>query len=427
MQPRLHARLAFALLLVPSLVVAAPKERARPPALKAGDECVTTKPVVGSADARGRGAKQRLAAGTSVKVVTVDDAAALIEVNGARVHVPAKALARICRPAGAPPLPAETPEPPAAEEPTEPALEPAPATVAPPPPAVVTPSPVAPAPLERPAEPTPEPPGRDLRTRVRFLAERLNAGYARAEPGTPVHRIAVLDFDTVGTEATSQRLGTVVAETLLTDLATSPGVIVVERAKLKQVVGELQLHKTGDIDPRTATSIGKFVGAGSMIVGSVAEAGAEYLVSARQVSVETASVIQAESVSVDRGELVALSKDLVETKSRLGAALRSALIPGWGQIYTGDTVVGSVLMGGAALVAGSAAFSGTMYTLKSNDYHKNTAASVGARDTANRYAVATNVALGAYGVLWLANIVHAYATGRDVVDVRSPPAAGVSF
>jgi hypothetical protein len=63
----------------------------------------------------------------------------------------------------------------------------------------------------------------------------------------------------------------------------------------------LSLQKTNDIDPRTATELGRFLGAALMVVGSITEAGAEYIINARQVSVETAAVVQAVSVPVDRG------------------------------------------------------------------------------------------------------------------------------
>jgi len=268
-----------------------------------------------------------------------------------------------------------------------------------------------------------EPPANDLRGRVRTLAKRLHDGYLAAGTAGPIHRVAILDFDAIGADAARERLGSVVAEILLSEIAGMPGTLVVERSKLKELVSELKLQGTADMDPRTATEIGRFLGAGSMIVGSVSEAGAEYVLNARQVSVETAAVINAASVSVDRGELVALSKDLVEIKSATGAALRSAVLPGWGQIYNGDTGLGAVFLGagvGSAAAAGSFA---VLYKANSDRYHKNGRDDVPFREKANRYGSLANVMLGAYGLVWALNIAHAYFTGRDGTSVRSPSTA----
>ncbi len=267
---------------------------------------------------------------------------------------------------------------------------------------------------------TPAPPETDLRGRVRFLAHRLREGYARTASTPAIHRIAVIDFDNVGNDAQAQRLGAVVAEVLVTEMASTPGVIVVERNKLKELVSELKLQKTSDLDPRTATEIGKFLGAGSMIVGSVTEAGAQYLLNARQVSVETAAVIQAESVPVDRGELVALSEELVEVKSQAGAALRSALLPGWGQLYNGDTGVGLTFLGTGLAAGAAAATFGYLYKKHADLYHENEPDTVGSREDGNRYASLTTASLLAYGVIWAINIAHAYATGRDAATVNTP-------
>jgi TolB-like protein len=288
----------------------------------------------------------------------------------------------------------------------------------------------APAPTSRGAAPAAveserlEPPATDLRGRVRFLAERLHAGFAERAGDAPLLRVAVLDFDNLGPEAQAQRLGSVVSEVLLSELSHKPKVLVVERRRLKELVGELKLQSTADLDPRTATEIGKFLGAASMIVGSVSEAGAQYVLSARQVSVENAAVIQAESVAVDRGELVALSRDLVEVKSRLGAALRSTVVPGWGEIYNGDGAVGALFLGAGLASAGAAATFGVLYKTASDRYHQNTAATASERDSANRYAGLTNAMIATYAAVWAANIAYAYFTGREATDVREVTPAG---
>ncbi len=264
-----------------------------------------------------------------------------------------------------------------------------------------------------------DPAARDLKSRVRILADRLHAGFVERAPDAALLRVAVLDFDNLGADAQSQQIGAVVSEVLLSELAQKPRVLVVERKRLKSLVGELKLQSTADIDPRTATEIGKFLGAASMIVGSVTEAGSQFVLSARQVSVENAAVIQAESVSVDRAELVALSRDLVEVKSRSGAALRSAVLPGWGEIYNGDVGVGMVFLGAGLAAAGAAGTFGVLSKNASDAYHRNTPDSVGQRDAANRYGMLTNGMIGAYALVWAANIAYAYFTGRDVADVRS--------
>lgn len=250
------------------------------------------------------------------------------------------------------------------------------------------------------------------------LAERLAAsakGY---------RRLAVLPFETLDEEARSKELGRLSSELLASRLAARPGILQVERSRLSSVVDELQRTEKGHISPEGAASVGKLLGANQVVLGSIATAGATYVLTARLVDAETGQVLAASDQNVPREGLIALSEDLVEVKTPGGAALRSTAVPGWGQIYNGDTARGVsylVLFGGLAATAATSAFLGAS---AEDEYTTNKPDTVDRRKDANAHYDRVNYALIGGGAVWVASIVDAWLTGREVKLINVPPGGG---
>lgn len=104
-------------------------------------------------------------------------------------------------------------------------------------------------------------------------------GAARAEM-----TLAVADFRSAGCPFF---LGGAVAEQVRGKLSEQEGWVVVEKAQVAAVAAEHRLNLSGLVDDKTAVSVGKYLGARYVIVGSVNGMGGMYTLSARLVDAET--------------------------------------------------------------------------------------------------------------------------------------------
>jgi len=86
----------------------------------------------------------------------------------------------------------------------------------------------------------------------------------------PENTVGVLPLTVRSTDSTYAALGYGLSALLATDLAQSKSLRVVERLRLDAVLRELDLAKTGRVDPATAPRAGRLVGARRLIVGDVA-------------------------------------------------------------------------------------------------------------------------------------------------------------
>lgn len=81
---------------------------------------------------------------------------------------------------------------------------------------------------------------------------------------------------------------------------------VIERAQLEKALAELKIGYSGLIDPENARKIGKMVGAGYMVVGSISDLGGKVSIDARIVSIES-------------GESVTAAYAIIESRGSTGA------------------------------------------------------------------------------------------------------------
>ncbi len=122
------------------------------------------------------------------------------------------------------------------------------------------------------------------------LASILLLGLLGAAPASAEPRVAVLYFDNVGNpELDMLRLG--LAEMMIVDLSNRPDVAVIERNRINQVLGELDLQTTDKFDPSKAVEIGKLLGAERMVLGSYFELLGTLTVTASVVEVQTGQSI----------------------------------------------------------------------------------------------------------------------------------------
>lgn len=167
--------------------------------------------------------------------------------------------------------------------------------------------------------------------------------------------VGILPFE--NTLSNEPDAGTSTAE-LVVNVATSKGVKVVERAQLNKVLEEQSLVASGAVSDEGAAEIGELLSAGYLVTGRISELMGERLVAIKLVNTETGEVVDSKNVSLGADAFNSMQKELLGEATQTSAVIfRSAIVPGWGQIYAGKTVRGSIWTGAfvTSVAAGIAA------------------------------------------------------------------------
>lgn len=225
--------------------------------------------------------------------------------------------------------------------------------------------------------------------------------------------LAVLPFKALDTGAKHAEVSAALAELFSTQLSSKGRIISVERGRMEGVVEELGRASKGEVSAKGAAQAGKLLGARYVLLGSVTTMGSTLQVTVRLVASETGEVIKGETMRAPRVDFVSFSRDVVVTKSKIGAAIRSLLVPGWGQLYNGDQWMGySTLLAGLSAL-GTAAFYGYIGSDAQAKYQKDLPSTVGQRKIANASYVKARIALWSYAFIWTASIANAYISGQN--------------
>lgn len=132
------------------------------------------------------------------------------------------------------------------------------------------------------------------------------AAEAQARPATPPAQdarpgLAVLDFEigaTIGQDPEDyQALRRGLASMTIAELAVNPGVRVVERAQLQQILTEQNMGREGRIDPNTVVQIGRLIGAKYMVTGTLYDVRGEFRIDARLFDAETGQILRTQRVT----------------------------------------------------------------------------------------------------------------------------------
>ena len=127
-------------------------------------------------------------------------------------------------------------------------------------------------------------------------------------------RIAVLYFDNYsitdreGLEPFRKGL----ADTLISSLAGSEGLQVVERTRMDALLSELALHQTGAVTDETVQKVGKILGVKALLMGSYTAVGTMLRIDARLVDVETSRVMVSEETCGSADDFFSMEESLVD-------------------------------------------------------------------------------------------------------------------
>ena len=127
----------------------------------------------------------------------------------------------------------------------------------------------------------------------------------------PLRSLGVAPFSVGAADTTLAPLAYGLADLLMTDLAQSAQLRVVERLRLDALLREIHLVETGRVDTSTAPRVGRLIGARRIIVGAIAaEPGGRVGIEARVADVVTGEVRSAVSASASLTDILAAEKEL---------------------------------------------------------------------------------------------------------------------
>lgn len=153
--------------------------------------------------------------------------------------------------------------------------------------------------------------------------------HAQAKPGDQRPTVAVMpNFDngSVINHADYDALGKGIADVLITELAANPGIRVVERDRVQQLIDEQNLGASGRVDKSTAVQVGKLLGVHHMIFGGfIIDPRGQMRLDARAVNVETSEIEHVESVTDKADNMLAVISTMAD---KLNKGMKLPSMPG---------------------------------------------------------------------------------------------------
>ncbi|MBL8956966.1 MAG: hypothetical protein JNK82_39705 [Myxococcaceae bacterium] len=123
--------------------------------------------------------------------------------------------------------------------------------------------------------------------------------------------LTVMPFDNRTGDAVYDVMEKGFADMLLTDLAATEGLVVVERSRLNEIIGELKLQRSALFDASTVQKVGKLCGASHVVTGQLLKVAPELRVDVRLVEIATGKVLYGANVAGKPDRLFELEQELV--------------------------------------------------------------------------------------------------------------------
>ena len=152
--------------------------------------------------------------------------------------------------------------------------------------------------------------------RARFtlaLPLLLAAALAAGSPPQEKTVVAVLRFDNNTGDERYDNLGRAMSSMMISDLSVIERIQLVERERIEEVMGELDLQYSGRVDPESAVELGMIVGAQYMVFGSFVTVDPEMRLDTRVTRTETAEIVTTADVRGQGDALFDLQQQLADT------------------------------------------------------------------------------------------------------------------
>ncbi|MCX7822635.1 MAG: FlgO family outer membrane protein [Syntrophobacterales bacterium] len=135
----------------------------------------------------------------------------------------------------------------------------------------------------------------------------LTTNEKTVEPPKESIKLAILELDFLDRSGRQDPMGRMISEFLTTASVDSGRFSIVERSLLEKVMKELELGQSGIVEEGKAREIGKMVGAGAILTGSVSRLGNTMRIDIRLIDVESGKIMAAAN-EITEGDLQSLSR-----------------------------------------------------------------------------------------------------------------------
>ncbi|MCI0470957.1 MAG: PEGA domain-containing protein, partial [Candidatus Aminicenantes bacterium] len=149
----------------------------------------------------------------------------------------------------------------------------------------------------------------------------------------PLERFAVVSFLDYSTSSKFSRFVDGLPDLLSQELGIYKNIQMIERIRIDEVLKEIRFSREKEIDPITASKIGKILGAQAIILGGLYEAGGKINLSARVVSVETAEIVHGVCVIGEESNIFVIIKALARKISLMWSGELSIITTPEATIY----------------------------------------------------------------------------------------------
>lgn len=273
--------------------------------------------------------------------------------------------------------------------------------------------------------------------RTAFLLMLAAVSSLFVPPALAVDRIAVLDLraEDPRVEAADVAQISIELRTQIVNLGRRQGGFTcLDRHEMEARLKEQAFSLTDCVSDECVLDAGRALTAKKMVAGQVGKVGRMFVISARLLDVESGEIVSATTVRIsgeieevfDRG-VPQVVRELFyvkpvpspvrepSLKTRGGALLRSAVLPGWGQFYRGSSGRGTLMAVAAAASLGGSIYAISDYNKKTDDYDAYRVATNPdperlrtLHDDAGKAADLGNIMIAVTGVLWAVNLADAY-------------------
>ena len=124
--------------------------------------------------------------------------------------------------------------------------------------------------------------------------------------------VAVMRYDNNTGDDQYEHLGRAFASMMISDLSVIERIRLVERERLEDLIGELELQQSGFVDPESAQTVGLMIGAEYVVVGAFVTVDPEMRLDTRVSKVETAEIVTTAEVTGQQESLFDLQQRLAD-------------------------------------------------------------------------------------------------------------------
>jgi TolB-like protein len=124
-------------------------------------------------------------------------------------------------------------------------------------------------------------------------------------------RLAIIYFDNTSEEPRLNKLKKGLAGMLISDLSNVNMIDIVERDRIEEILNEQKLNNSEEFDQKSASQVGKLLGAEMILTGAYFEMFGSFRIDARFIDVETGKILKSEGVDGKSSNFFKLEKQLI--------------------------------------------------------------------------------------------------------------------